>query len=87
VRGGLAAGQQHECVAQARIDSYSTVVSSIRSKQPSLPHSQTTAMRATGAPAPSASCRLSQVSLEPDISVEVFVLERDSADPAPEGVA
>ena len=30
---------------------------------------------------------LSQVSLEPDISVEVFVLERDSADPAPEGVA
>jgi len=30
---------------------------------------------------------LSQVSLEPDISVEVFVLERDSADPAPEGLA
>jgi len=30
---------------------------------------------------------LSQVSLNPDISVEVFVLERDSADPAPEGVA
>ncbi|MFL5936337.1 MAG: DUF2294 domain-containing protein [Gaiellaceae bacterium] len=30
---------------------------------------------------------LSQVSLEPDISVEVFVLERDNADPAPEGVA
>jgi uncharacterized protein YbcI len=30
---------------------------------------------------------LSQVSLNPDISVDVFVLERDSADPAPEGVA
>ena len=30
---------------------------------------------------------LSTVSLNPDISVEVFVLERDSADPAPEGVA
>jgi uncharacterized protein YbcI len=30
---------------------------------------------------------LSQVSLNPDISVEVFVLERDSADLAPEGVA
>jgi uncharacterized protein YbcI len=30
---------------------------------------------------------LSHVSLEPDISVEVFVLERDSADPAPEGLA
>jgi len=30
---------------------------------------------------------LSQVSLNPDISVEVFVLERDSAEPAPEGVA
>ncbi|HEV8460924.1 MAG TPA: DUF2294 domain-containing protein [Gaiellaceae bacterium] len=30
---------------------------------------------------------LSQVSLNPDIAVEVFVLERDSADPAPEGVA
>jgi len=30
---------------------------------------------------------LSQVNLEPDISVEVFVLERDSAHPAPEGVA
>jgi len=30
---------------------------------------------------------LSQVSLEPDLSVEVFVLERDTADPAPEGLA
>jgi uncharacterized protein YbcI len=30
---------------------------------------------------------LSQVSLKPDISVEVFVLERDNAAPAPEGVA
>jgi uncharacterized protein YbcI len=30
---------------------------------------------------------LSQVSLDPDISVEVFVLERGDADPAPEGVA
>jgi uncharacterized protein YbcI len=30
---------------------------------------------------------LSQVSLNPDIAVEVFVLERDSAYPAPEGVA
>lgn len=30
---------------------------------------------------------LSQVSLNPDISVEVFVLEPDSADLAPEGVA
>jgi uncharacterized protein YbcI len=30
---------------------------------------------------------LSQVTLSPDISVEVFVLERDSADPAPEGLA
>jgi uncharacterized protein YbcI len=30
---------------------------------------------------------LSQVSLNPDISVEVFVLERDNAAPAPEGVA
>jgi len=30
---------------------------------------------------------LSQVSLNPDISVEVFVLERDGADEAPEGVA
>jgi uncharacterized protein YbcI len=30
---------------------------------------------------------LSQVSLEPDISVEVFVLERGSTDVAPEGVA
>jgi uncharacterized protein YbcI len=30
---------------------------------------------------------LSQVSLNPDIAVEVFVLERGSAEPAPEGVA
>jgi uncharacterized protein YbcI len=30
---------------------------------------------------------LSQVSLNPDISVEVFVLQRDNAAPAPEGVA
>lgn len=30
---------------------------------------------------------LSQVSLNPDISVEVFVLERDGAEPAPEGLA
>jgi hypothetical protein len=30
---------------------------------------------------------LSPVSLNPDISVEVFVLEHDSADPAPESVA
>jgi uncharacterized protein YbcI len=30
---------------------------------------------------------LSQVSLNPDISVEVFVLERDHTDPAPEGLA
>jgi uncharacterized protein YbcI len=30
---------------------------------------------------------LSQVSLNPDISVEVFVLERSDADPAPKGVA
>jgi uncharacterized protein YbcI len=30
---------------------------------------------------------LSQVSFDPDISVEVFVLEGDHADPAPEGVA
>jgi uncharacterized protein YbcI len=30
---------------------------------------------------------LSQVSLNPDISVEVFVLERLDAEPAPEGVA
>jgi uncharacterized protein YbcI len=30
---------------------------------------------------------LSQVSLNPDISVEVFVLERDVAELAPEGVA
>ena len=29
---------------------------------------------------------LSQVSLEPDISVEVFVLERNVADEAPEGL-
>ncbi len=30
---------------------------------------------------------LSQVTFDPDISVEIFVLERDGADPAPEGVA
>ena len=30
---------------------------------------------------------LSQVTFDPDISVEVFVLERDGADPAPQGVA
>jgi uncharacterized protein YbcI len=30
---------------------------------------------------------LSQVTFEPDISVEVFVLERDGTDPAPDGVA
>ena len=30
---------------------------------------------------------LSQVSLDPDISVEVFVLERGAAEQAPEGVA
>jgi uncharacterized protein YbcI len=30
---------------------------------------------------------LSQVSLEPDVSVEVFVLEGDGAEPAPAGVA
>lgn len=30
---------------------------------------------------------LSQVSLNPDISVEVFVLERDGVEPAPEGLA
>jgi uncharacterized protein YbcI len=29
---------------------------------------------------------LSQVTFDPDISVEVFVLEPDGADPAPEGV-
>jgi uncharacterized protein YbcI len=29
---------------------------------------------------------LSEVNLDPDISVEIFVLERDTADPAPEGV-
>jgi uncharacterized protein YbcI len=30
---------------------------------------------------------LSQVSLNPDISVEVFVLERDGTEPAPDGLA
>jgi uncharacterized protein YbcI len=30
---------------------------------------------------------LSQVTFDPDISVEVFVLERDGADPAPDGIA
>jgi len=30
---------------------------------------------------------LSQVTFDPDISVEVFVLERDGADPAPVGLA
>jgi uncharacterized protein YbcI len=30
---------------------------------------------------------LSQVTFDPDISVEVFVLERDGNQPAPEGVA
>ena len=30
---------------------------------------------------------LSQVGLDPDIAVEVFVLEPDRVDPAPEGVA
>ena len=30
---------------------------------------------------------LSQVTFEPDISVEVFVLEPDTSDPAPEGIA
>jgi hypothetical protein len=30
---------------------------------------------------------LSQVTFDPDLSVEVFVLERDRSDPAPEGVA
>jgi uncharacterized protein YbcI len=30
---------------------------------------------------------LSQVSFDPDISVEVFVLEGDTSDPAPEGIA
>ena len=30
---------------------------------------------------------LSQVSLDPDIAVEVFVLERDAPEAAPEGVA
>jgi uncharacterized protein YbcI len=29
---------------------------------------------------------LSQVHMEPDISAEIFVLERDLSDPAPEGV-
>jgi uncharacterized protein YbcI len=29
---------------------------------------------------------LSQVTFDPDLSVEIFVLERDNADPAPEGV-
>ena len=29
---------------------------------------------------------LSQVTFDPDISVEIFVLERDKADPAPEGI-
>jgi uncharacterized protein YbcI len=30
---------------------------------------------------------LSQVTFDPDISVEVFVLERDGNQPAPEGIA
>lgn len=30
---------------------------------------------------------LSQVSLDPDLAVEVFVLERNTADQAPEGLA
>ena len=30
---------------------------------------------------------LSQVTFDPDISVEVFVLERDGDEPAPEGIA
>jgi uncharacterized protein YbcI len=30
---------------------------------------------------------LSQVTFDPDISVEVFVLEADHGDPAPDGVA
>jgi hypothetical protein len=30
---------------------------------------------------------LSQVTFHPDISVEVFVLEPDGADPAPDGIA
>jgi uncharacterized protein YbcI len=30
---------------------------------------------------------LSQVTFDPDISVEIFVLERDGANPAPEGLA
>jgi uncharacterized protein YbcI len=30
---------------------------------------------------------LSQVSFDPDVSVEVFVLEHDGDDPAPDGVA
>jgi len=30
---------------------------------------------------------LSQVTFEPDISVEVFVLEKNGADPAPDGIA
>lgn len=30
---------------------------------------------------------LSQVTFDPDISVEVFVLEPDGADPAPDGIA
>jgi uncharacterized protein YbcI len=30
---------------------------------------------------------LSQVTFDPDISVEIFILERDHQEPAPEGVA
>jgi uncharacterized protein YbcI len=30
---------------------------------------------------------LSQVTFDPDISVEVFVLEKDGSDPAPDGIA
>jgi len=30
---------------------------------------------------------LSQVTFDPDIAVEIFVLERDHADPAPEGIS
>jgi hypothetical protein len=30
---------------------------------------------------------MSQVTFDPDISVEVFVLERNGANPAPEGLA
>jgi hypothetical protein len=30
---------------------------------------------------------LSQVGFDPDISVEIFILEKDHQEPAPEGIA